>query len=74
VNLFGGDAVELSEAEFEQIVMAKRGLLAALALEEKFKWKNEDHFVRNNVFDRNSFEHLNVAVSVKRYRALFMDA
>ena len=38
------------------------------------KWKNEDHFVRNNVFDRNSFEHLNVAVSVKRYRALFMDA
>ena len=29
---------------------------------------------RNNVFDRNSFEHLNVAVSVKRYRALFMDA
>jgi len=29
---------------------------------------------RNNVFDKNSFEHLNVAVSVKRYRALFMDA
>jgi len=29
---------------------------------------------RNNVFDRNSFEHLNVAGSVKRYRALFMDA
>jgi hypothetical protein len=29
---------------------------------------------RNNVFDRNSFENLNVAVSVTRYRALFMDA
>jgi hypothetical protein len=25
-------------------------------------------------FSRGSFEHLNVAVSVKRYRALFMDA
>ena len=30
--------------------------------------------MRNNAFDRNSFEHLKVAVCVKRYRALFMDA
>ncbi len=28
----------------------------------------------NNVFDMNSLKHLNAAASLKRYRALFMDA
>jgi hypothetical protein len=51
------------------------GRFGTALLSNPIRWASPGKvFTRNNVFDKNSFEHLNVTVSVKRYRALFMDA
>jgi hypothetical protein len=43
VNLIGRDGFDVSAAEFEQIVGARRGLLAVLAIEEKFNLLLENY-------------------------------